>query len=164
MLSDPGVPVVCQPATQMPSRQPAAESRAFGRTPGRSHMPSGSLFELLGAPRHPKTMFFLSKTMIFEVSTKPLLEVFCALFEAPGLHLGAQRLPEASQRTPKAPHRPPKDTKKMTKSMKNPLRAPPEHLWDPKGAPKEPPKDVQKDAKKSPKRIECWTPKFPNPL
>ena len=57
----------------------------------------GALFELPGAPRPRKTMFFLSKTMVFEVSTKPLLEVFCVLFGRPGPPFGC---PKAARRLP----------------------------------------------------------------
>ena len=75
----------------------------------------------------------------------------------PGLHLGAQRLPEASQRTPKAPHRPPKDTKKEAKiyekSVPGPFGAPwaPKRNTTPQNYSKRYPKSLQKVPKMTPK-------------
>ena len=118
---------------------------------------SGSLFELLGAPRPQKTMFFLSKTMVFEVSTKPLLEVFCALFGHPRPPFGhpkaARSFPKDAQSSPQAPQGHQKDDKIDEKSTPGPSGAP----LAPKRSPKHQnyskryPKSLQKVPKMTPK-------------
>ena len=68
---------------------------------------SGSLFELPGALKPRKTIKNQRKTMVFEVSTKPHLEVFCALFGRPrppfGCPKAARRLPKGTQSPPQTP-------------------------------------------------------------
>ena len=54
----------------------------------------------------------------------------------PGVHLGTQKLPEASQRTSKAPHRPLKDTKKENKIDEKSTPGPSGSPLAPKRSPK----------------------------
>ena len=67
----------------------------------------GYHFVWFGAPGPRKTMFFQSKTVVFEVSTKPLLEIFCALFGRRGPPFAcpkaAIRLPKGIQSPPQTP-------------------------------------------------------------
>ena len=76
---------------------------------------------------------------------------------APGLHLGAQRLPEASQRTPKALHRPPKDTKMEAKIDEKSASGPSGAPLVPKRSPK--PQNYSKRYLKSLKKVPKMTPK-----
>ena len=63
-------------------------------------------------------MFFLSKTIVFEVSTKPLLEVFCALFGRPGPPFrcprAARRLPRGARRLPRGAQSPPQTPQELS--------------------------------------------------
>ena len=147
----------------MPSRQrrclqkPPKQPRCLQKPPNDPRKPSNAFWMpprcLRMPPRPPKTMFSLIKTSVFEISTKPLLEVFWAIFGRLGSPFGTQRLPEASQRTPKASNRPPRIPKCRPKSMKTPLRALPEHLCQPKGPPnpKITPKGTQNHSRRYPK-------------
>ena len=89
-------------------------SRSLQMLPRSLQMPPGCLWMpprcLQMPPRPPKTMFSLIKTRGFEVSTKPLLEVFCAIFGRLGSPFGC---PKAGTRFPKGTqslHRPPKSS------------------------------------------------------
>ena len=106
-----------QPATQMPSRQPRSlqrppkQPRCLQKPPNAPRKPLNASWMpprcLRMPPRPPKTMFSLIKTRVFEVSTKPLLEVFCVLFGHPGSPFGypkaARSFPKDTQSLQKAP-------------------------------------------------------------
>ena len=156
----PGVPGVLLKSIQIPtcSQDLPKPLKCSPRSPKTSHMRSSrSLFELLGAPGPPKTMFSLSKTMVFKVSTKPLLEVFCALFGHPRPPFGhpkaAISFPKDAQSSPQAPQGHQKDDKIYEKSTPGPSGAP----LAPKRSPKHQnyskryPKSLQKVPKMTPK-------------
>ena len=138
-------------------QKPPGPPRCLQKPPNAPRKPSNASWMpprcLRMPPRPPKTMFSLIKTSVFEISTKPLLEVFCAIFGHPGSPFG---YPKAARSFPKDTQGPPRILKWRPKSMKNPLRAPLEHLWRPRGAPnlKMTPKSTQNHSKRYPKSLQ----------